>query len=196
MESFAWEVTMGTTVLFYAVAMAAAVAVYLMVRIYEAARVYVKVRGKRLVTCPENLKCAAVGVDARRAAREAFWDEPRLRLRECSRWPERQDCGQACLKQIQSAPEECLVRNIVTRWYAAKACASCGRPIHEIDWLNQKPALLDREGKTVTWDQVAPEKLPDVFSTHSPVCWSCHIAQTFRREHADLVVERPWRWRT
>jgi hypothetical protein len=24
-----------------------------------------------------------------------------------------------------------------------------------------------------------------------PVCWNCHIAQTFRRVHPELVVVRP-----
>jgi hypothetical protein len=28
--------------------------------------------------------------------------------------------------------------------------------------------------------------------THLPVCWDCYIAQTFRLEHPDMVVFRPW----
>ena len=27
--------------------------------------------------------------------------------------------------------------------------------------------------------------------THLPVCWNCHIAESFRREHPELVVDRP-----
>jgi hypothetical protein len=26
-----------------------------------------------------------------------------------------------------------------------------------------------------------------------PVCWGCYVAQSFRREHPELVVYRPWR---
>jgi hypothetical protein len=26
---------------------------------------------------------------------------------------------------------------------------------------------------------------------HWPVCWSCHMSETFRRAHPELVVERP-----
>jgi hypothetical protein len=33
--------------------------------------------------------------------------------------------------------------------------------------------------------------LQETFATHQPVCWDCHIAQTFRREHAELVTDRP-----
>ena len=39
------------------------------------------------------------------------------------------------------------------------------------------------------WNEIA-EKLPEVFETPLPVCWSCHTAETFRREHQERVVER------
>lgn len=26
--------------------------------------------------------------------------------------------------------------------------------------------------------------------SHQPVCWNCHIVQTFRREHPEMIVER------
>jgi hypothetical protein len=32
--------------------------------------------------------------------------------------------------------------------------------------------------------------LLDVFSTHRPVCWNCHVTETFRRLHPELVVDR------
>jgi hypothetical protein len=154
-------------------------------------RAYFRFRGKRLVTCPETHRPAAVDLDARQAARESLFGSPHFRLQECSRWPERQGCGQECLSQIEKAPEGCLVRNIVTRWYEGKKCAVCGRLIHEVEWLGHKPALLNPQKKTVYWDSIAPEKLPEVFETFGPVCWDCHIAETFRREHPDLVVDRP-----
>src|SRR6266568_3336490 len=76
-------------------------------------RAYFDYRGKRLITCPETHKPEAVDVAASEAAIGAFLSEPTLRLRECSRWPERQDCGQECLQQIEIDPQNCLVRNIV-----------------------------------------------------------------------------------
>jgi hypothetical protein len=33
--------------------------------------------------------------------------------------------------------------------------------------------------------------LPEVFLTYAPVCWDCHIAETLRREHPELIVDRP-----
>lgn len=169
-------------------------AALLMFRMGVAVRTYFRLRRKMLVTCPETKKPAAVDVDAKGAAEHSILTEPHLRLSECSRWPERQGCGQECLSQIESAPEECLVRTFVAKWFAGKACAYCGKAIEGIDWLGgQRPALLDPDRKTVQWDQIRPENLPEVLAKCAPVCWNCHITETFRRDHPELVVERPWR---
>ena len=185
---------MGSVGYFVIYGLTGLVVVFLLVRAALAARAYIKFRGQRLVTCPENAKPAAVDVDAKRAGAEALVGTPHLRLSECSRWPEKRDCGQWCLKQIELAPEGCLVRSIVTNWYEGKKCAICGRLIHEVEWMGHKPALLDPAHKTVYWDTVPAERLPEYFTTHAPICWDCHVAQTLRREHPELVTERPWRW--
>jgi hypothetical protein len=171
--------------------LAAIVLAFLLFRVFIAARAYFKLRGKRLITCPENEKPAAVNVDAKHAGVEALTGIPHLRLSECSRWPERRNCGQECLKQIELAPESCLVRTIVTKWYEGKNCAICGRPIHDIDWMGHKPALLDPQQKTVHWDAVAAERLPEYFATYAPVCWDCHVAETLRHQHPELITDRP-----
>jgi len=158
-------------------------------------RSYFKLRGKRLVTCPETQKPAAVDLDAVHLARDAVFGAPPWRLSECSRWPERRGCGQECLRQIEAAPEGCLVHRIVAEWYAGKTCAICGKPVDVAEqWVGHVPALLNPENQTVYWDRIAPEKLPEVSETYLPACWSCHIAGTFRRDHPDLVVDRPARW--
>ncbi len=151
---------------------------------------FLKYRGKRVITCPETRSPAAVEVDSAHAALTAAFTHPDLRLKTCSRWPERQDCGQECLLQIEIAPEDCLVRHILASWYLGKHCASCGKKFGEIQWSEHKPALLSPEGKTVEWPELPPEKVPDVLKTHFPVCWDCHITETFCREYPDLIVDR------
>jgi hypothetical protein len=166
----------------------------LLLRISGAARTYFKLKGKMLITCPETEMPAAVDVDAKDAAEHSILTQPHLRLSDCSRWPERRGCGQECLSQIEAAPEECLVRTFVAKWYAGKACVYCGKPIEGVEWLGgQRPALLDPNHQTVQWDQICPENLPEVLAKYAPVCWNCHITETFRRDHPELVVERPWR---
>jgi hypothetical protein len=156
----------------------------------QAAGNYLKFRGKRVITCPETRKAAGVEVDAAHAAITGGIGNTDLRLKSCSRWPERQDCGQACLLQVRLAPEDCLLRNILTGWYADKHCVSCGTPFGEIHLYDHKPALLSPEGKTFEWREIAAERVNDVLATHSPVCWDCHILQTFCREHPDMSVDR------
>jgi hypothetical protein len=153
-------------------------------------RAYFDYRGKRLITCPETHKPEAVDIAATEAALGAFLSEPALRLHLCSRWPERQNCGQECLKQIEADPENCLVWNIVSKWYEGKRCVICRKPIGALHRLDHAPALLTTEGRTVEWSKVKPQDLPEVFATYRPVCWNCHIAENFRRVHPELVVDR------
>lgn len=178
------------TGLYLAVAAATLATAYLLYRVHGA---YFRYRGKRLVICPETQKAAAVELDAAYLAIASALGGANLLLRDCSRWAERERCGQPCLAQIATAPEDCLVRKLVGTWYAGRSCVYCGTPIPGIDWLEHKPALRDPRGRTVQWSDVPPEKLPDVLAKFQPVCWNCHIAETFRREHPQLVVDRPAR---
>jgi hypothetical protein len=116
--------------------------------------------------------------------------EPTLRLKGCSRWPERQNCGQECLQQIEIDPQNCLVWNIVSKWYEGKKCVFCHKPIGPLHYLDHPPALIGPDFKTSERQSIRPEQLPEVFSTHPVVCWNCHVAENFRRVHPELVVNR------
>jgi len=180
---------MTVTLLVTLVVVVLAVGLFLF-RAIPGIRAYFQFRGKRLVTCPETQKLEAVEVAAGEAAVGAFLTEPTLRLHECSRWPERQDCGQECLQQIEIDPQNCLVWSVVSKWYEGKSCVFCHKQIGPLHHLDHAPALLGPDFKTVEWNQIRPEQLPEVFSTHQPVCWNCHVAESFRRLHPELVVDR------
>lgn len=165
--------------------------VFVVYRIGLATRAYWKLRGERLITCPEISQTEAVEVNARKAAFDAFIGEHHLRLRDCSRWPERAGCGEDCLSQVEADPDGCMVWNIVHNWYADKVCALCQKPFGNINWHDHRPGLIDADGNTVQWTEVPPETLREVFLTHQPVCWNCHVAESFRREHPELVTNRP-----
>jgi hypothetical protein len=148
-------------------------------------------RGTRLVTCPETGRPAAVDMDLRRAIGGSIVGRPDLRLRDCSRWPERGRCGQPCLSQVEESPEGCLVRAILQDWYAEHTCAFCRRPFGLIHWHDHKPGLRAPDGRLREWREVPPEMLPDTLATHRAVCWNCMVAEGFRLRFPDLVVERP-----
>ena len=67
--------------------------------------IYRRFSGSRLVSCPENQRPGVVSIDARHAVSTGIDGRPDVRLCDCSRWPERSNCDQACLSQaIQAGP--------------------------------------------------------------------------------------------
>jgi hypothetical protein len=182
---------MSATVLTIIIAVFVLGGALVVLRAVPGIRAYFQLRGRRLVTCPETRKPEAVSVAAAEAGLGAFFNEPTLRLKECSRWPERQNCGQDCLQQIEADSQNCLVWNIVSKWYEGRNCAFCQKPIGALHEWDHAPALLGPDFKTKEWKDIRPEKLPETFSTHQPVCWNCHVAESFRRIHPELVTDRP-----
>lgn len=57
-------------------------------------------RRRFVVTCPETGRATGVRVDAARVARSAWMGPLDLRLKGCTRWPERAGCDQECLSQL------------------------------------------------------------------------------------------------
>jgi len=155
-------------------------------------RTYRRFRGQRLITCPETQNPAAIHVNLGKAATKAFFGKQELRLDQCSRWPERKNCGQECLAQVHADAEHCLVWNIVAEWYKGKSCAYCQKPFTEMHWHDRHPALLSADRVVKQWNEIPAETLPEVFKTYLPVCWDCYIAETFRQQNPDRVLDRQW----
>jgi hypothetical protein len=153
-------------------------------------RTWWKFRGARVVICPETERPVGVVVDAGRVAATALAGAPHLRLASCSRWPERAGCGQECLSQVEAAPQDCLVRNILVKWYAGKCCISCGRPLGEIPLTGVKPAVLCADKVSVEWSNIPADRLQETLAAAAPICFACHMGSTMVREHPELVVDR------
>jgi hypothetical protein len=96
-----------------------------------------------------------------------------------------------CLAQIEEAPDGCLVRTLLGRWYEGKSCTLCGRAIGPIRWHDHRPAFKAPDDRIWEWNEVAAESLPLFLATARAVCWNCMIAEGFRHDHPDLVIERP-----
>jgi len=181
-------------VLFILILALAAVAVaYVVHRLAVGGSELRKLSGKMLVTCPETHKPAAVKVATGRAAIAAISGKERIELRRCSRWPEREGCDQACLTEIREDPESHAVWTIASKWYQGKNCFYCGRPISELSHLDHTPGILSFDGKILEWDRLRPEDIPDQLAAAQAVCWNCTVVEAFRKEHPELVIERPWK---
>ena len=173
------------------VLMLATAGVCLLYLLTIAVRTVRKYRGPMVVTCPETQQPAAVSVDVGHAAVTASFDATELRLNQCSRWPEREGCGQECLRQIEVAPEDCLVRTMLEHWYADKTCALCGRAIGPIHSWDHRPGLLAADGRVMFCTDVPAEQLPAALAADRPLCWNCEVAEEFRQRNPELVVEAP-----
>lgn len=149
-------------------------------------RDFFKNRGDRVITCPETNEGAAVRIDALHAARTGV-----VELADCTRWPERAGCDEACLTQIAESPHGCLVQAIAADWYLGKSCAVCRRPIGAISWHDAPPALLKEDGTTTEWKDVALQHLEKIFQTSKPLCWYCNNVAELERINPSLITRRP-----
>jgi hypothetical protein len=155
-----------------------------------ALKTFFVMRGARIVECPETHEPAGVELDAWYAAATAALGRIDLRLRGCSRWPERSGCAQTCMRQIEAAPERCSIKAILTTWFDGKACAICGESLRKVDWRHHKPVLQRPDGSIAEWSEFRPEQIPSALQTHLPVCWECYADESFRRDHPELFDNR------
>lgn len=158
---------------------------------YRFLKSYLRYRGNMVVTCPETQKTVGVTVDAAFVAETSIFGDKLLALNNCTRWPEREDCGQECLSQIGDSPQNCLVKVKLVNWYENKKCVYCGKGFESIHWHDHKPALKNPENELVEWSDIQVERLPEILETHKPVCWNCLVAESFRKDFPDRVTDRP-----
>lgn len=156
---------------------------------------YFRMRGTRIVVCPETQEPAAVTVDAGHAALSAVREKTDITLAGCSRWRGAPQCDQACAEQIAVAPVETRAASILRKWFAGKPCAICRRTIPPVHNAEQHPGLMNittPAQELLSWDDIpADEHLPAMLQSHLPVCSNCVLAETFRRQFPELVTDRP-----
>jgi hypothetical protein len=176
-----------TTQLFVLLLIATVLVVYAAI----AFTAWIRLRGTRVVACPETHKPAAVTIDGTHAAVTAVWEKADLRLDTCSRWPEHRDCDQACVAQIVESGDETRARTIAAHFFEGRRCAICHHPIDAIDAAALQPGLLDPVTHGVSaWDEVKVQDLADAFHTRKPTCANCTLAESFRQRFPERVVDR------
>jgi len=84
---------------FYLLLLLLAACVVLLMPAIWLREIFLQYRDPRAVECPETHRQVAVRFDALRAAMRGLGGTPSLRLSDCTRWPERGDCGQECIPE-------------------------------------------------------------------------------------------------
>ncbi len=84
-----------------------------------AADAFFRLRGPRLVTCPETQAPVEVGLDPGFGALTALTGHPKLRVQHCARWEDARlrNCAQDCLRGIDALAAQ--QHGLLTRPFAS-----------------------------------------------------------------------------
>ena len=58
-------------------------------------------RRKRVFRCPETGMLVEVDIDAKHAAFSSAFGKPLLRVKNCTLWPEKENCHMECLAKVK-----------------------------------------------------------------------------------------------
>ena len=148
---------------------------------------YFRNRGRRSVVCPDNHEPVTVEVDNQFAFFTALRGEEHERLQSCSRWPEKGDCGQECLAQVNPSPEN--LERLLQKWYQGKSCAICARPLTPADWRRSRLALLNEEHKLFELRHMHLDEIPSALDHMVPLCWNCHQEERVRQATPPRILK-------
>lgn len=148
---------------------------------------YFRNRGRRSVICPENREPVTVETDDNFAFRTALRGQEHERLQSCSRWPEKGDCGQECLAQVDPTPEN--LERLLRKWYEGKNCAICERALTPADWRRSRLALLNEKGKLFELRHMELGEIPSVLDKMTPLCWNCHQEERARQAEPTRMLK-------
>lgn len=140
---------------------------------------YYNHRGRQSVTCPDSGQATDVEVDGKFAFWTALRGQQHSRLQSCSRWPEKGDCGQECLAQLDPSPEN--VDRLLSKWYEGKTCVDCARALSEADWRQSRLAGLDQNQKLVELREMTLDRFASELEHIRPLCWPCHQQERERQ---------------
>ncbi len=148
---------------------------------------YYRNRGLQSVTCPDTGEPAGVEVDRKFAFMTAWRGEEHWRLQACSRWPEKGDCGQECLEQLEDSPEN--IERFLKKWYEGKSCAICERALTPSDWRRSRLAVLNQQQQLFELRQMFLEDLQSALQDMRPLCWNCHQEERERQAVPPRVLK-------
>ena len=128
-----------------------------------------------------------VELDNKFAFKTALRGEEHERLQSCSRCPEKGDCCQECLAQINSSPEN--LEHLLQKRYQGKNCAICDRPLTAADWRRSRLALLNEKQKLFELRHMHVEEILSALDRMTPLCWNCHLQERARQAEPPRTVK-------
>src|SRR5208283_2340218 len=126
----------------------------------SALEAYYKNRGRQSAICPENGQPVDIELDNKYAFWTSWRGQEHTRLKSCTRWPHKGDCGQECLPQVDPSPE-----NV------------------------ERLMLLDEQHKLVELRQLNLAELQLALQHMRPLCWTCHQEERVRQPVVPRVLK-------
>jgi hypothetical protein len=148
---------------------------------------YYQNRGRQSALCPDSGQPADIEVDHEYAFWTALRGQEHSKLKSCSRWPEKADCGQECQVQINPSPEN--VDRLLSKWYEGKSCAICQRGLSASDWRRSRLALLNEQHKLFELRHMHLDELQATLQHMRPLCWNCHQEERARQASPAKVLK-------
>jgi hypothetical protein len=148
---------------------------------------YFRNRGRRTVICPDSHEPATVELDTKFAFSTALRGEEHDRLQSCTRWPDKGDCRQECLAQLDPSPEN--LERLLQKWYQGKTCAICGRTLTPADWRRSRLALLNEKQKLFELRHMHLGEVPSALDHMLPLCWNCHQEERARQAEPPRLLK-------
>jgi hypothetical protein len=148
---------------------------------------YYKNRGRQSVTCPASHQAADIEVDRQFAFWTALRGQEHSRLQSCSQWPEKGDCGQECLAQIDPSPEN--IERLLTKWQERKRCAICTQALTPGDWRQGRLAGLDQNQKLIGLREMTLDRFAATLENMRPLCWNCHQEERERQPVPAVILK-------
>ena len=128
-----------------------------------------------------------VELDNKFAFKTALRGEEHEGLQSCSRWPEKGDCCQECLAQINPSPEN--LERLLQKRYQGQNCAICDRPLTAADWRRRHLALLNEKHKLFELRHIYLEEIPSALDRMAPLCWNCHQQERARQAEPPRIMK-------
>lgn len=124
------------------------------------------------VLCPETRNPSAVRLDTSHAVKTFFTNVEELRISECERWPERADCQQDCLLQIDTKPV--ILERTLAKFYEGKLCARCNAVLTRNDWEHGSFAMVNINNVYIPAAKIPLSEMPMTLDGYRPLCRICH----------------------
>lgn len=149
-------------------------------------RAFFRVRGEPVVIPPEGRQQTGIPAPAVASAAGPSDARPTPAL------------GLGALDGSRSQPSAALPLDrhslaTLKRWYTGRECAVCHREIGPVLATEPRPGLLNVAAPSreiLRWDDIPADHLQAVLDSHLPVCASCNLAESFRREFPERVTDR------